>query len=91
VGPLSWERSWGQPSCGCGVALIILGVLALASEGITYTTREKVIDLGPLKASVDAVRAAEHHSSLEARSPEPSRCSRGSRGPKLNGEFRCCY
>ena len=28
-------------------------VLALAYEGITYTTREKVIDLGPLKAFVD--------------------------------------
>ena len=36
-----------------GVALIILGVLALAYQGITYMTREKVIDLGPLKASVD--------------------------------------
>lgn len=36
-----------------GVTLIILGVLALAYQGITYTTREKVIDLGPLKASVD--------------------------------------
>jgi hypothetical protein len=36
-----------------GIALIILGVLALAYQGITYTTREKVIDLGPLKASVD--------------------------------------
>ena len=34
-----------------GVALIILGVLAY--QGITYTTREKIIDLGPLKASVD--------------------------------------
>jgi hypothetical protein len=28
-------------------------VLALAYQGITYTTREKVIDLGPLKASAD--------------------------------------
>ena len=36
-----------------GIALIILGVLALAYRGITYTTREKVIDLGPLQASVD--------------------------------------
>jgi uncharacterized membrane protein HdeD (DUF308 family) len=36
-----------------GIALIILGVLALAYQGITYTTREKVIDLGPLQASVD--------------------------------------
>ena len=36
-----------------GVALIVLGVLALAYQGITYTTREKVIDVGPLKATVD--------------------------------------
>jgi len=36
-----------------GVALIVLGVLALAYQGITYTTREKVINLGPLTATVD--------------------------------------
>jgi hypothetical protein len=36
-----------------GIALIVLGVLALAYQGITYTTRENVIDVGPLKASVD--------------------------------------
>lgn len=34
-----------------GVALI--GVLALAYQGITYTTREKVVDLGPLKITAD--------------------------------------
>ena len=42
-----------KPVTLIGVALIILGVLALAYQGITYTTREKVLDLGPLKASVD--------------------------------------
>ena len=31
-----------------GIALIILGVVAFAYQGITYTTQEKVIDLGPL-------------------------------------------
>jgi hypothetical protein len=36
-----------------GVVLIILGIVALAYQGITYTTREKVVDLGPLKASVE--------------------------------------
>jgi hypothetical protein len=36
-----------------GAALIALGVLALVYQGITYTTREKVIDVGPLKATVD--------------------------------------
>jgi hypothetical protein len=42
-----------KPVTLVGIALIILGVLALAYQGITYTMREKVIDLGPLKASVD--------------------------------------
>ena len=36
-----------------GIALIVLGVLALAYQGITYSTRENVIDLGPLRASVE--------------------------------------
>lgn len=36
-----------------GVALIVLGVLALAYQGITYTTREKVVDLGPVKITAD--------------------------------------
>jgi uncharacterized membrane protein YidH (DUF202 family) len=36
-----------------GVVLIVLGIIALAYQGITYTTKEKVIDLGPLKASVE--------------------------------------
>ena len=36
-----------------GIALIMLGVVAFAYQGITYTTREKVIDLGPLQATVD--------------------------------------
>ena len=38
-----------KPVALIGVALIIVGVLALAYQGITYTTREKVVDLGPLK------------------------------------------
>ena len=42
-----------KPVTLVGVALIILGVLALAYQGITYTTREQIVDLGPLKASVD--------------------------------------
>lgn len=36
-----------------GILLIMLGVVAFAYQGITYTTREKVIDLGPLQATVD--------------------------------------
>ena len=36
-----------------GIVLIVLGVVALGYEGITYTTREKVVDIGPLQASVE--------------------------------------
>ena len=36
-----------------GIALIILGIVAFAYQGISYTSREKVIDVGPLQASVD--------------------------------------
>jgi len=32
-----------------GILLIILGVVALAYQGINYTTKDKVVDLGPLK------------------------------------------
>ena len=34
-----------------GIGLIVLGVISLAYQGITYTTREKVIDIGPIKAT----------------------------------------
>jgi hypothetical protein len=33
--------------------LIVLGLVGLAWGGISYTTREKVVDLGPIQASVD--------------------------------------
>ena len=36
-----------------GIVLIVLGILGLAYQGITYTTREKVVDLGPLKITAD--------------------------------------
>lgn len=36
-----------------GIALILLGIVAFAYQGISYTSREKVIDIGPLQASVD--------------------------------------
>ena len=36
-----------------GVALIVLGIVAFAYQGITYTSREKVIDIGPIHATAD--------------------------------------
>ena len=34
-----------------GVVLIIIGIVALAYGGITYTHKKKVIDMGPIQAS----------------------------------------
>jgi hypothetical protein len=42
-----------KPVTIVGIVLIVVGVLALAYQGITYTTHEKVIDIGPLKAEVE--------------------------------------
>jgi uncharacterized membrane protein len=36
-----------------GIALIVLGIVAFAYQGITYTSREKVIDIGPFQATAD--------------------------------------
>lgn len=36
-----------------GIALILLGIVAFAYQGITYTSREKIIDLGPLQATAE--------------------------------------
>jgi hypothetical protein len=36
-----------------GVALIVLGIVAFAYQGITYTSRDKIIDIGPFQATTD--------------------------------------
>ena len=36
-----------------GVVLIVLGIVALAYGGITYTKREKVLDIGPIEATAE--------------------------------------
>ena len=33
--------------------LVVLGLVALAYQGITYTSRETVVDIGPLHATAD--------------------------------------
>lgn len=40
-----------------GIVLIVLGVLALAYGGITYTTRETVVDIGPIEATAERQRS----------------------------------
>ena len=36
-----------------GLVLIALGVVALIYQGFTYTTRETVIDIGPIQATAE--------------------------------------
>ncbi|MGC1620590.1 MAG: hypothetical protein WA765_19030 [Candidatus Acidiferrum sp.] len=39
-----------------GMALIAIGLLALAYQGFSYTTQNKVVDIGPIQATKE-----EHH------------------------------
>jgi len=36
-----------------GLVLIVLGLLGLLYGGITWTTREKVVDIGPVQVTQD--------------------------------------
>jgi hypothetical protein len=42
-----------KPISIVGVLLVVCGVLALVYQGITYTKRETVIDIGPVHATAD--------------------------------------
>ena len=39
-----------------GIALVVIGLFALAYQGFTYTTQKKVVDIGPIQATKE-----EHH------------------------------
>jgi hypothetical protein len=36
-----------------GMLLIVFGIVALVLGGITYTKRDKVLDIGPIKATAE--------------------------------------
>ena len=42
-----------KPISIAGLVLIVLGLAALAYQGITYTSRDTVIDLGPIHATAE--------------------------------------
>jgi hypothetical protein len=42
-----------KPMALAGVLLLVLGLGALVYQGITYTSRETVIDIGPVHATAD--------------------------------------
>lgn len=39
-----------------GIILIVLGVAAFGYQGITYTSREKAVDLGPIQVTTERTR-----------------------------------
>jgi hypothetical protein len=45
-----------KPLAMAGMVLVALGLAALAYQGITYTSRETVIDLGPIHATAERQR-----------------------------------
>lgn len=36
-----------------GIVLIVIGLVSLALGGINYTTKEKVVDIGPIEATAE--------------------------------------
>ena len=42
-----------QPIAIVGIILIVLGIIALGFQGISYVTHDKVIDMGPIQMSAD--------------------------------------
>ena len=45
-----------KPKTIIAIILIALGIAAFAYQGITYTTREKVVDLGPIQVTSEKTR-----------------------------------
>ena len=42
-----------KPAAILGLLLIVVGLAALAYQGVTYTTRETVLDVGPIHATAE--------------------------------------
>jgi uncharacterized membrane protein HdeD (DUF308 family) len=42
-----------KPLMLMGIILIVLGIGALAYQSFSYTSKEKIIDIGPIEASAD--------------------------------------
>ena len=45
-----------KPKMIIAIILIALGIAAFAYQGITYTTREKVVDLGPIQMTAEKTK-----------------------------------
>lgn len=45
-----------KPMVLIGIVLIILGVVVIVYQGITYTSREKILDIGPIQATHETTK-----------------------------------
>ena len=45
-----------KPYTLIGIVLIAIGIVAFAYQGITYTTREKVVDIGPVEVTAEKTK-----------------------------------
>ena len=50
-----------KPITIIGIVLIIFGVIVLASEGISYTKTEKILDVGPIEATAEREKTIPIH------------------------------
>ena len=42
-----------KPAVLIGAVLLVLGVVALAYQGISYKSRDTIVDIGPIKATAE--------------------------------------
>jgi hypothetical protein len=52
----TWKRRFYEPEDHHCDLLIALGIVAFAYQGITYTTREKVVDVGPIHMTAEKTK-----------------------------------
>ena len=45
-----------RPKFLSGMILLVIGIMALAYQGITYTSREKAVDLGSVQVTTETTK-----------------------------------
>jgi zona occludens toxin (predicted ATPase) len=45
-----------KPMAICGAVLLVFGLVALVYQGVSYTSHDTVIDIGPIHATADRQR-----------------------------------
>ena len=48
-----WQGMKMKPIMLAGIGLILLGIVGLSYNQITYTSKEKILDIGPIQATAE--------------------------------------